>query len=285
MSRVGIVSLTRKPVDFSVWINYHLNVVGVDVVFVQVEDTPSLEVEYRNHPRVLLYPYDRETEGNQYVDLQRRQGVFIQKILPIARSKGIRYLLHIDDDELLYISPRYHHRIAEFVHGLGLDSRTETDIHFHNLEALYPDEDKKSNQQRCFRATTFVHCQTGVCRSYANGKSMGKISDPHVQFNGPHHFTGAMFQVPKDEACILHFDSCTENRWRTKFQNLADNTSTEEITKIPFPYYRESIEAVRECPDCGEEVWKNWTQSSTERNPPSAKITIPHPGSTMMPGV
>jgi hypothetical protein len=287
--RVAIVSLTRQPVDFSVWVDYHLRVVGVDCFFVQVEDTPSLETEYADHPRVHVYPYRRDhrnDDGNQYVDLQRRQVVFIQRVLEDARSMGIDYLLHIDDDELLHVSPRFQHRVAELVEGLGLEARPETDIHFQNVEAVYDDSRGDDDGGRCFRATTFVDCRKGMCRSYANGKSMGRVSNRRVRPHGPHHFSGATFHVPRDDACILHFDSCTVHRWRAKFQNLAEKTSPEDTIKIPFPYYRESIEAVRGgCPDCGDEVWRDWTTASTSRHPEGTRLSIPHPGSTMMPGV
>ena len=99
----------------------------------------------------------------------------------------------------------------------------------------------------CFinKSYRFTECSTGLCRSYTNGKSMGNLHMP-LSSNGSHYFHGKSVEVDMKDAVILHFDSCTFKKWFEKFQNLS-NISQPVLSKIPFPFYKDSILHIKQC--------------------------------------
>jgi hypothetical protein len=270
--RIAIVSLTKNPVDFSSWLDYHIDVVGISHIFLQVEDTPSIELLIQSSPKyskiISLNPlHSSEVIENQYVELQHRQAAFINRSIESARTMQppMDFILHIDDDELLYVSQEYKHSLPVLIQKQGyLDpSKTKaSDFHFKNIEAVYMGS-RTGTGSGCFTTNKFKDCSTSSCRSYANGKSMGRITgNPDLVSWGPHHFSGETMDIPSEKAMVLHFDSCCFERWKSKFINLSA-IQDDDFEKIPFRYYKESIQRLRSCdvgcPNCGEDVWQKWT--------------------------
>ena len=68
--RTGIVSMVTKQPDFHFWIDYHLNILGIDHIFLRVEDAP----EYKNI--IDKYP-------NRITASYHKKKILIQKIIII----------------------------------------------------------------------------------------------------------------------------------------------------------------------------------------------------------
>ena len=162
-------------------------------------------------------------------------------------------------------------------------------IHMNNYEAVYP-RFNENDGSRCFRPNTkFIECgYQGKCTNYGNGKSAARIGskgfrikgseNSKIRFHGPHNFSGRIFKMANRRLAVLHFDSCTFEQYRNKFQLLA-NATEEEIKKIPFEFYKLSIWLLQECneksgaEDCVQKQrelytrykvrkWSNWRAQS-----------------------
>merc|ERR1719253_23556 len=169
-----------------------------------------------------------------------------------------------------------------------------------NVEAVYPSVDVKS----CFAETTEVNMNRYVFASYANGKAAVRLDGPsaeYIQPAGPHLWREVDGYEPQslhlDEEAfgsplfVVHFESCPFTRWEDKFWELG-NTDAAKIHRIPFQFYRDSIERMQHCAatlsatrraasgtastvasgECSEqELKKLWSQWKTEANPKLAR--------------
>jgi hypothetical protein len=239
--KVAIVTLVKKPIQYEMWLKYHFDIVKINYIFIQIEDTPELISTLDKYKsKIDINMINTNHIENQYVTLQKRQHTFITKCIEKCKQMNIHYLLHIDDDELLYVSEKYNHDILNLIKKKDLMNTNHFDFHFKNYEAIYD-----NNHQKCFDTINFIDCHKNKCRSYANGKSMGKIHK-HLYSRGPHYFSGPTLKIDENDACILHFDSCNFEKWKQKFTNLSKITE-KEFKKIPFSYYKKSIQKIQEC--------------------------------------
>jgi len=84
--------------------------------------------------------------------------------------------------------------------------------------------------------------------AYRNGKAAGRTS--LARWQGPHRFSGESHIVSVEDACVLHFESCTYEVWRNKF--LKHRHTDELATRdIPFAFYRDSISLFQSDPTGG----------------------------------
>jgi hypothetical protein len=199
---------------------------------------------------------------------------FLEYCIDKCRDLDIQFLLHIDDDELLYVSEEYNNSLKHLILKKKWLHSRYTDLHFKNVEAVYDDN---VDNAACFTTNSFIDCYLDHCRSYANGKSMGKIHSSLKPW-GPHHFTAPTLKISMADAVVLHFDSCNFNRWQQKFINLS-NISKKELQRIPFSYYKQSIQKIYDCEDkcsdsdescslCIDEMkslWKSFTSSVNKK--------------------
>lgn len=238
--QTAIVCTTKKPIDFHIWLSYHLHVVGIDYIFLQIEDTPELASVIQPFASKLYITHTEVGDlPNQYHAIQDRQRLFTEEAIRKCQRMKIHFLVQMDDDELLYVSDKYNHRLDTLISKKKWHNNTVFhDFHFQNVEAIYA-----SDANECFASDQFVDCKLDKCRSYANGKSMGRISKELVS-RGCHYFNEPTLNIKKKDAMILHFDSCRFEKWKQKFLNLLNHDTLEEI---PFPYYRDSINKIREC--------------------------------------
>merc|ERR1719272_588452 len=102
--------------------------------------------------------------------------------------------------------------------------------------------------------------------SYANGKAAVRVSDESAVPAGPHNWHSTRHVDGKSTSelpglhleskafgpplWLLHFESCPYSRWKSKYWELG-NTSPEEIQKIPFPFYKQSIKRMQSCRGSG----------------------------------
>lgn len=224
----GIALLMRKPEDLPLWLKHHRDL-GITKFYVRMEDTPGWEEFLKAQPDI-EYEIAESDAKNNYETLQKRQIAFVNQSLRKAEKDGIDWLFHIDADELLEGN----------LSSLSSISPEIKTITMTNVEAVYDGTEKT-----CFDARKFKRCQEkgANCRSYANGKSAGRVTSK-TTLKGPHNFAYAgdhtkyNKQMDFDDLHVLHFDSCSFGAWAEKFRHLNKGTTNKD--KTPFPYYEES---------------------------------------------
>lgn len=301
MAKVAIVLVSRKPPDLSTWVKYHLDYAGVDHVFLQVEDTPEFQKLFdtlspSRRSRITMWSSVDEAvktstanDGGKrpqddYSSLQARQIATMSRARKLAAKKGIDWLVHIDDDELLYVPT--HRKVGEVLAALP---KTYRQAYISNVEAVY----KNPSVKNCFAETLEVNTNAYAFVSYANGKSAVRagpaVGDDLIPA-GPHqwksstglgvnsvHLDREPFGAP---LLVVHFESCPFSRWEDKFWELG-NTSPDKIQNIPFPFYRDSIARFQRCdrlkmnagfpadPECSQkalqELWSQWKTTDNRR--------------------
>uniref|UniRef100_A0A6S8CGW5 Glycosyltransferase family 92 protein n=1 Tax=Aureoumbra lagunensis TaxID=44058 RepID=A0A6S8CGW5_9STRA len=250
--RLGIVVMTKRPIEFEEWLRYHFYTIGVERFYVRCEDTPELASIVQKAPwsYVVEVEYIMQSERDYFVQMDR-QANNVSNAIQKAKIAGLDWLLHIDDDELLYCP----HGPQQFFQLLrSLDGHI-CEAHMQNIEALVPTDE-------CIKPFTSCTCfviSTTKFASYTNGKSIGRISclGGSLKPHGPHHFRCATtnnksnvksrsVQVAPAIGVILHYESCTYERWSQKYCELALRHGHDKNihTKLPFPFYRDSLDAM-----------------------------------------
>jgi len=278
--------LSRHPPDLRLWLEYHLSYMGVEHVFMQVEDTPEFNATWKAlHPsrqrRVTVWPAAAaagtdKRPADDYETLQKRQVRAMSRAKEASARMGIQWLVHIDDDELLY-APLHRH-VGDILAAMP---RGYDQAYIPNSEAVYPSVDTQS----CFAQTTEMNVNAFKFASYANGKAAVRVTDAAAVPAGPHqwrdldgaelpsiHLDSQPFGAP---LMVVHFESCPFSRWEDKYWELG-NTPAWKVNRIPFRFYRESIEKMQTCkvgvsqqaPACSEEALRSfWSSWKTEANP------------------
>lgn len=291
-ARVAVVMLSRHPPDLALWLTYHLDYMGVERVFMQVEDTPEFNKTWEglaneHRQRVTVWRPALAERGlgtrpsDDYETLQRRQLRAMSRAKEAAAVQGIDWLVHIDDDELLYAP--MHRTIGDL---LGSMPANFDQAYIPNVEAIYPSAEVKN----CFLETVEINVNAYTFASYANGKSAVRVADAGAAPSGPHmwrnqdgsgipsiHLDREPFGAP---LLVVHYESCPFSRWEDKFWELG-NTAESKIVGIPFRFYRDSIERMQSCSsglaersveggqgECSEGALRHlWEQWKTENNP------------------
>jgi len=299
IAKVAVVLVSRRPPDLETWVKYHLDYAGVDHVFLQIEDTPEFQKLYdalspARRSRITMWSEKDEAvttstanDGGKrpqddYSTLQARQIATMSRARDLAEKEGIDWLVHIDDDELLYVPT--HRKVGEVLAALP---QTYRQAYVPNVEAVYKDAGVKN----CFAETHEVNTNPYAFVSYANGKSavrVGKSENEDLIPAGPHQWKSSMglevnsvhldrepFGAP---LLVVHFESCPFTRWEDKFWELG-NTTPDKVKGIPFPFYRDSIARFQLCdrlkmsagakPDaeCSQESLQNlWASYKTRHN-------------------
>lgn len=235
-----IVSLVRKPIDFKHWLDHHFKI-GIDKVYLRIEETPELKSILDVHPRRM----DIHAEFVNHIDktnnwhtLQTRQGEFCTKIINKLQGCNAWIFQNIDDDELIYSS---HGNIHQSLNKVPFYKES---IFIPTIEAVYP-----KISDTCFNTHKFVKCDSrALCTSYYGGKSCGRVSATLSPF-GPHQFRGLLWKgneslccYKADDVYILHHESCNFQKWKTKYEALSIGDK-----KIPdgFSFYNDSIRVIK----------------------------------------
>jgi hypothetical protein len=222
--KIGLVSMTKKPVALETWLSYHREHCGICAFYLRVEDTPELAQLLDAPPWDSCVTATYASGHRDYFEQMTRQDAHIESVLPRARAAGLEYLLHVDDDELLYCAdglPALHAALARAPASAG-------DLHMLNLEALLPHtevvdpfrEDSAQGSQSAstpmtspqrplsawqayaLQATTFRHKPGEFC-AYSNGKALGRLAAPDLRPAGPHHFARG-YQAAGSRAAGTH---------------------------------------------------------------------------------
>lgn len=220
----GIATVTRNPHRFDRWLAYY-RALGAVRIFVAIEDTPAAVALCEAQPDLVIIAEGAATEANPYDSIIDRQSRHVDWALQHCASHQIGWLFHVDDDELLHFAtpwPSIREQIAPNVDCVVIS----------NMEAVpdHPHSDLTS-------ISRFV-ADADCLLSYINGKSAGRVGSASAC--GCHRFSGDEWEVPIEQACILHFESCPYSRWRDKFAHYAK--LQRRLSKIPFPFYLDSIQ-------------------------------------------
>mmetsp|Transcript_7722 Transcript_7722/g.18545 ORF Transcript_7722/g.18545 Transcript_7722/m.18545 type:complete len:410 (+) Transcript_7722:33-1262(+) len=290
-ARTAIVMLSRHPPDLKTWIRYHLHHAGVEHIFIKAEDSPQVAELVRQLPaadqeKVSVWESSAASllgvdsrPPDDYTTLQARQTAVMARAKSACEEKGIDWLIHIDDDELLY-TPQ-HRTIGDL---LAAVPSAFLQAYLPNVEAVYNSPEVES----CFEQTDKVNLNRYTFQSYANGKSAVRVAAKEVHPAGPHLWRDSLNQdlqsVHLDQEpfgapiMVVHYESCPFSRWQDKFWELG-NTSPESISRIPFPFYRKSISQMQTCRSVGKDqslsslgcdqasLMQLWSEWKTARNP------------------
>lgn len=240
--RMAVACMTRSPHRLDTWLTYHHTVLGVELFYLRVENTPELRPLLSAAPWrdcvVAVFSNDGDTSYDYYAQMDR-QNAHVNAAIELARRAGMTHLAHIDDDELIYCAA-------------GIDAFRRVLRHgepgvvlLRNIEAIFPHHECADY----FRECTAFRCCPGAFCAYANGKSIASLRNAGLEANGPHTFRIAGGEGKKDSsaiephhACILHYESGTFSRWLHKYIHLAMRHKGQSHN-IPFPFYKESMEA------------------------------------------
>jgi hypothetical protein len=227
--------MIKDPKNLDTWLNRHRRL-GIQHFFIRLEDSPDVQDYLNSQSDVTVIPGNSDGV-NEYENIQTRQINMVNDVLKMAAAHEkpkLAWLIHVDADELVVGDLNALHRQPHNV-------RT---VWFQNVEAKFPDV--PDEEDSCFDAAKFINCAEGGCAAYANGKSAGRVA-ADVSAHGPHRMKSSMdgARDEKVEAIqVQHYESCDFDSYKKKFKNLAVQKD-KEPSKIPFPYYNESIEAAR----------------------------------------
>ena len=239
----AIVSLVKEPHAFDTWIRYHRERMGVDKFYIFQDDDdealdfsdPSIEI-YKNWKDRLGYKFNSEID--EPANVRVRQQLIVEDAMARAEKDGIKYLVHIDSDELLY-GPR---PVTEVFASYSTDA-----FHIQNSE-LAPD---RKDYKNCFLEGTWFHSDPTKFIAYGNGKGAGVVgnSKPH----GPHNFKGQRVQeVPENELKVLHYPSCNIEETMKRAKNYG---KFKDDSAGWSDHHKETRDALMSCDsDCREKA-------------------------------
>lgn len=264
-SGTAIVSLVKDPHAFDTWVKYHKENMGIDKFYIYLDDDsetlisdPSLHVQ-KNWKDRLGYQFDSKID--EPANVRVKQQLIVTDGLKKAQEDGIKYIVHIDSDELLY--------------GPGTVTETfskyDTDaFHMKNSE-MAPD---RKDYKNCFMEGTLFHGDPSKFIAYGNGKAGGVAGKSNP--NGPHNFTGqkGTTYIPEDELKVLHYPSCNieETIKRAKnYGNFKDDSAGWS------EHHKETRDELMNCDsDCKEKAEKQFEKRMAGSD--AYQIDIKFPG-------
>lgn len=235
---VAIASMMKNPKELEYWLQYHIEK-GINHFYIRLEDTPDLHNFLQNHPNVTLEigsskdPIKTRVTYDTQIERQRD---CMNRAIEWSKRKNINWLIHIDCDELVDCNGSIPSQIAKEIQQYD----NVGTIVMENYEAQYDKINQPSDS--CFISKNFIRCSLGGCTSYANGKSIGKVTGA-LHESGPHRFETKdnSKEIVSTLLRILHFESCDFKQYVAKFLRLART----ETLVYPFPFYNDSINVAR----------------------------------------
>ena len=233
--KIAIVCMTKNPISFEDWLLHHFNNIGVVHIFLRVEDTPELHniIDDIRWKRKISVSYD--SGERDYIQQMERQKRFVNETITISEKMGHTHIIHIDDDELLYL-PRGRDALLKF-----LNKTKDTFFKIKNLEAIYDKEECNSP----FRNVNKFLVDASEFTSYTNGKGMA-CTKADIICMGPHDFKlqsnihEKAFVIDDSILIVLHYESPCIAKWKSKFYSYKTRNQ-DDLSKIPFKFYREAI--------------------------------------------
>ena len=191
-TRFAVVTMTRMPYRFEDWLKYY-RALGTHHLFIAVEESPEVEMLLAEAPWCdMVTTSSSEPEQNPYETVITRQERVMAWALGECERRGIPWLFHLDDDELLHFGQPWEETVAQV-------PPEATCLVVRNVEGV-PDNDQSD-------FTTISRFAVGnedgwPMLAYINGKSAGRVGA--CTQSGPHRFTGTRHDLlhtrPRDLA-------------------------------------------------------------------------------------
>lgn len=246
---IAIVSTIRRPgSNFSTWLDYHSRLVDRIYLFLD-EPGSGDELLTLGYPDVKLFAGDQDCSTVGCTRLIMRQAANMNRALALCAEEGIDWLLHIDDDELIW-SPSG--TLKEYLSTVDADT---SNISFVNHEVVSTYQvDNCFNDLHLFKRNGFDAGNDVMLKQrkypffyfYGNGKSAGRVASCSGH-DGPHQFRPASGKTRYEtDVCILHYACADYEIWRKKFALLDDFPSTyfdNPDRPIPFNFQLDSRDA------------------------------------------
>jgi len=268
------------------WLFWHL-AEGVSLIYLRWEGL--LADEQRavlagpiERGQVILTAVPKCKQSSAFQAVMVRQVKFTESSIAAARERGCKFLLHLDDDELLYTFDPNLRIPAMLKRHVG---STRKCIHFENYEAMFPFSTRTA---RPF-SRAGVRFRSDLQVLYCNGKSAAHLgSEGSVFCSGVHSFCmyDRTFAAPLPEyglhddckgcshpdcrideaaAVVLHFDCPSFEEWRNKFcaRAAAPLTQADEEEAAAFPFKKQSLRVLAKAHEEGhvrkeEQVYRRW---------------------------
>lgn len=236
--KVCIVSLVKDPHHFQTWIDHHKTIAKFYIFM----DDDNEEFGVTDHRLILIRNWkDRlgfkwNNEKDEPANRNEKQRLAFEEGSRMAQQDGIRYIVHIDSDELLYGPTSPAEVFSRYPNSHA--------FHFKN-EELAPD---REDYQNCFKEGTKFHSDPTRFTAYGNGKSAG-VAGMCTWF-GPHFVKGQNAkEIPPEELRVLHYPSCNlqETIKRAKqYGKFQDNSAGWS------EHHKETRDALVDCEDTCE---------------------------------
>jgi glycosyl transferase family 2 len=254
---VGIVTTLRAPGrEMAIgFVRYHL-AIGFDRLYLYWDDPdeaipPEILLPEVTHVRAGAALRARQRGHALWPDyaahvdeeVVARQMLNVESAIAQARADGLRWLLHIDGDELFAA------REGVQAHFAALDRSPYDAARYLNLEAV-PERMEIGDPFReitLFRVNNTLSRNTLPFLGYNTGKSAVRLVDGILP-DGPHLFTRHRQDIPcvvAVDPAILHYVSCGYRRWREKYQLLGRFPDRWfGVYPIQLPFHLESRDVV-----------------------------------------
>ena len=241
--KLAIVSLIKEPNGFATWINYHKKTMGVNKFYVFL-DNSSEDLKFEDPDLVIVRDW-KERLGylddpniDEPANRNRKQDMAVSEGMKMAENDDIRYIVHIDSDELLY-GPETASEVF---------SRYKADVfHMKNAE-MAPD---RKDYKNCFMEGTWFHGDPIKFIAYGNGKSGGVVGKTSPY--GPHYFAGdVLVDIPEHELKVLHYPSCNIEETIKRAKNYGNFSN---VSAGWSEHHKETRDVLANCDsDCKEKA-------------------------------
>tara|TARA_B100001287_G_scaffold253183_1_gene235666 strand:- start:7575 stop:8507 length:933 start_codon:yes stop_codon:yes gene_type:complete len=232
-TNIAIVSMIKDPKNIDTWFEKHKEL-GIKHFYIRLEETPEL-AEYLEKRDDVTLQLGQSTGVNEYDEKQVRQDKWVNEALQLAQTdkRGIKWMVHLDGDELLHGDLTEIQELPDDVHTFWMNNEEAKFNHVPN---------KKDN---CFSASKMAKCSKGEgCVSYGNGKGGCRVGSD-IKSYGPHRMKSSLEKNggrKLNKLVVQHYESCDFDIFKKKFKQLAVQ---DKKLNIPFSYYNESIDAAK----------------------------------------
>lgn len=252
--KIGIISMIKNPKNIETWLKKNREN-GVSHFYIRLEDSPEV-MDFLQDQQDVTLQIGNGSGNNEYNEIQTRQEKMVNHFLEESQKDDnhLEWLIHMDSDELLDGDLDEIRQLPSNVHTFWMQ----------NEEAKF--DKVPGKEDNCFHASKFYDCakDPGKCVSYGNGKSGARVCK-ETRSNGPHRcksLSPSAKEVKLEKVKIKHFESCDFDSYKKKYMNLSkqDDATRKDI---PFPYYKDSIDAALSGND--ENLKKIYTKYRVEK--------------------
>ena len=227
-TKIAVVSMMYNPKNIETWLEKHRKL-GISHFYIRLEDTHHLIEYLKSQPDVTL-ELGNSSSSNQFFSLMERQVKMVDTFVKQCKMDNIDYIIHIDSDEILDGSLDEIYNLPDTIDTFWME----------NHEAVYRDIPGK--EDNCFEAVKYRNCsdENSGCASYINGKGGARITQTTGLDGGPHRFRSSKPDKKLKFLKVLHYESCDFDQYIKKYNQYQNEP---DLSKIPFTYYRESIQS------------------------------------------